>query len=129
MKYSMTDRKVERPTCTMISVLRLDDSDPDLSWLDQTDDEMGEGFEAQAAERKASYGDDWEMIGIRATAQVLIPMGGASNMQTIESPGLWGVESDSTDEYLHQIEDEQLDELRGILDALGIDHSNATIYR
>ena len=41
--------------------------------------------------------------------------------QEIRSAGLWGVESDSSEEYLREIEAEQMRELRAILGELGIE--------
>jgi len=125
----MTDRTVERPTCVSIKVSRMIDSDPDISWLDQSDEDMGEGYEATAAERKASYGIDWDLIGIQAEATFLIPVGDASSMQSLVSPGLWGIESDSSAEYLAEIEDEQITDVIAMLDALGIDHDGIEVER
>ena len=53
----------------------------------------------------------WHMIGIRAEAKIEIN----GVIQTITSAGLWGIESDSDEEYLEGIECEQLSELREIL--------------
>jgi hypothetical protein len=39
--------------------------------------------------------------------------------QTIRSGGLWGIESDSGDDYLTEVENEQLDELKDELHAIG----------
>ncbi len=102
-------------TIDTIRTVTLDDQDPDLSWLDQTDDQMGEGFEADANDRKDSYGDSWAMIGIRAEADVVI----AGTVQTIISPGLWGIESDSSRDYLKEVETEELQQLADILIELG----------
>lgn len=99
-----------------IEVRRQDDYDADLSYLDQTDAQMGEGFEAYAAQRKAAYwANDWGIVGVDARAIVCV--GGVR--QEITSGGLWGIESDSGEDYFTEIESEQLDELAGILRALG----------
>lgn len=98
-----------------IEVDREDDATPDLSWLDQTDDEMGEGFAAKAAQRKASYLQSWHMIGIRATAQIAL----GSLTQRIESGGVYGIESDSDEMYLREVEREQISELGETLEGLG----------
>ncbi len=71
----------------------------------------------QDYQRMESYNrGDWQAIGIRVTAEVVI--GGV--LQTITSAGLRGVESDSSDKYLDEIAAEQLDELRGILAEMGV---------
>jgi hypothetical protein len=96
-----------------IKIKRLPDEDPDLSWLEQSDEQMGEGFETYAKERLAAYGETWDMLGIVAEAKVVV--GGILICQTLTSGGLWGIESDSGDEYLQYVEDEQLAELRAVL--------------
>lgn len=100
----------------------LNDDDPDLSWLDQSDKEMGEGFEAQSKERKESYGKSWEMLGCVAKAEVSYPCGsnGDRRIETLTS-GLWGIESDSDKAYLRTIEKDQLIDLSQHLANFGID--------
>ncbi len=62
---------------------------------------------------------DWCFVGIRAEAEILLPLGDASIVQEITSGGLWGVESDSEREYLSEIETEELASLREQLGAVG----------
>jgi hypothetical protein len=56
----------------------------------------------------------WEYIGVVADAEIVVD----HTVQNIKSGGLWGVESDSGD-YLKEIANEQLSELREQLHALG----------
>lgn len=69
--------------------------------------------------------NEWGYIGVKAEAKIAIPDGGVTSkgetgiVQTIHSGGLWGIESHSEPEYLTQIENEQLDELRDQLHAIG----------
>ena len=99
--------------------LQTPDGDPDLSWLDQSDKEMGEGFEAQSALRKEAYQrGDWEMIAIRAQANIRIERDGCSTLYTLQSPGLWGIESDSDDAYLTEVFKEECATLRADIEAL-----------
>ena len=58
----------------------------------------------------------WHMIGVYAVARITI--GGVA--QEIRSAGLWGVESDSGD-YLPEVADEELAQLRGLLADVGIE--------
>lgn len=102
-------------TIESIEIQRVPDQDPDLSWLDQTDEQMGAGFEATATERKRTYGDTWEMVGVFARAKVTI--NGVS--QFIESGGLWGTESDSGEDHFRGIAKGQFAELRDMLLELG----------
>jgi hypothetical protein len=59
---------------------------------------------------------DFSFIGIRAEAQVHLT---GDLFQEITSGGLWGIESDSGESCLQEIEQEQLSELRAELEAIG----------
>ena len=66
----------------------------------------------------------WYFVGIAAKAEIKTTTG---TIQTIRSGGLWGIESDAGD-YLEQVAQEQLAELRAELTALNfgkraIDHA------
>lgn len=99
-----------------IEVRRIPDDDGDASWLEQSDADMGEGFEAQSRERLAALArGDWEFVGVMARAHIRV----AGVSQVIESAGLWGIESDSEESYFDLVAGEQLRELREILLALG----------
>lgn len=58
---------------------------------------------------------DWCFIGVRAHAEIVVD----GIYQDISSGGLWGIESDSDQEYLSDVDGEQLSELRDQLRALG----------
>ncbi len=91
----------------LVSVSVEDDDDPDLSWLDQSDSVMGEGFQAQATERKDSFGIDWSMIGIVVKVKDL------DEPHNEGRDALWGVESDSGEEYLRSVTLECIREAMG----------------
>lgn len=97
-----------------VTVHRVPDDDPDLSWLDQTDAVMGEGFERHANARKASYGDAWTMVGIYASAAITA----VGVVTTVDGPGLWGIESDSDDDYFADVSRDVVSELRKQLHVL-----------
>lgn len=59
--------------------------------------------------------DDWQYIGVKAQAEIVID----EVCQKITSGGLWGIESDSEESYLKEVESEEMAELRGILYELG----------
>lgn len=72
----------------------------------------------QDFERMEAYNrGDWCMIGICAKAEVVLT---GNAVQTIHSGGLWGVESDSGDEYLNTVKEEEADALAAELAALGV---------
>lgn len=80
------------------------DQDADLSWLDQTDAQMGVGFEESAAARKKAYArGEWEMVGVVVEAK----WHGA----ILETTSLWGIESDSGPEYFETVARELVGEL------------------
>ena len=94
------------------------DPHPDLSWLEP--DANPAAAEANA-ERLAAYrAGGWQCIGIRARATFLIGLGRAAVIQTVESPGLWGIESDSDPDYLDEVFAEEAQTLRGILAELNV---------
>ena len=89
------------------TVRQLDDC-PDGSYLEQG------GFE----ERLEQYRDNqFYFIGIRAKAEVQFEDNGA--IQTLQSGGLWGIESDSDEDYLKSVEQEEIDQLIDTLKAAG----------
>lgn len=55
---------------------------------------------------------DWEMLGIRVIAHILVVRSGTGTMYTITSAGLWGIESDSGEAYFAEVE---ADERAGVL--------------
>lgn len=92
------------------SMETTDDDSPDLSYLEQSYDsdvpnlEERDMYRKRDAERLAAYRrGDWHMIGIRAKATIWIQRSGYQTNYTIESPGLWGVESDSEKSYLDSV--------------------------
>ena len=87
------------------------------------------------AERLAAFHrGDWWMIGIRARAIVTVGdvvIGHTSKGPCLrdfdfvaESSGLWGIESDSGDDYRAEMYEEQIAELADALHALGFSHSD-----
>ena len=89
-----------------ICIDRLIDTDPDPSYLEQ------EGFEDRLAEYRSG---DFGFIGIRAIARVCVN----GIIQTLHSGGLWGIEDDSSEQYLCEIEQEELTQLRTELYSFG----------
>ena len=89
-----------------ITAKQIVDPFPDASYLES------ESFH----DRRQQYDNgDFGFIGIRAEAEIVV----AGVCQTINSGGLWGIESDSTPDYLSEIEQEEIEQLQEILQALG----------
>jgi hypothetical protein len=92
-----------------VYALVLPDEDPDPSYLDQ------ERFEER---REAYERGDFHFVGVRAVAD--IEVGGVN--QEIASGGLWGIESDSGDDYFATVAKDEYDQLVDILGDLGVKH-------
>lgn len=129
-----------------IKVERLPDYDCDLSWIGEFGNAIPDGkfgvkhdgdinsypyFISCNAENKKQAKQDYErimqfengnveMLGIKATAELRTSDNGRDWLiNHISSGGLWGIESDSGEEYLRGVEDDQIAELRGVLNQLG----------
>jgi hypothetical protein len=90
-----------------IKVFVLPDEDPDTSYLDQGD------FENR---KEAFHRGNFSFVGVRAEAEIVVD----GIIQTITSGGLWGIESDSGDEYIKEVAGEEYNDLRKILKTLGV---------
>lgn len=65
---------------------------------------------------EALNNSEWNYIGIVSKASVV---GAFGVVQTLRSGGLWGIESDSSGDYIRQVEDEELATLSTILKGFG----------
>ena len=85
--------------------------------------EACEHYAQQDAARLAAFhAGDWHLEGCYAVASVTVD----GTRQTIRTPGLWGIESDSGEEYRREVEEEERAALLGILSALGFDTTEET---
>ena len=90
-----------------IRVVVEHDPDPDISFLE------GDEFK----DRLDAYNrGEFDFVGVRAEAEVVVE----SIVQTLTSGGLWGVESDSGEEYLVGIAVEEYVQLRKVLKTIGV---------
>ena len=102
----------------MITVFKSDfsrrmvpDDCPDTSYLEQ------EGFE----DRREQYRQgEFEFVGIRAAVELPIPYGRDRILVKVESPGLWGIESDSGEDYFNSVFQEESNTLADMLAELGV---------
>jgi hypothetical protein len=103
---SISHRRCAMNRISSITAKQMFDPFPDASYLET------EGFQG----RRQQYGNgDFGFIGILAEAEIVV----SGVCQTITSGGLWGIESDSTPDYLSEIEQEEIEQLQEILQALG----------
>jgi hypothetical protein len=63
--------------------------------------------EEDRARLEAFNAGEWSMIGIRAKASITIIRNGVGTIYTMTSAGLYGVESDSGEDYLNEIFEEE----------------------
>ena len=102
----------------MITVAKRDfdrqivpDDCPDSSYLEQ------EGFADRLAEYRRGK---FDYVGVRAAVELPIPFGKDRILTRIESPGLWGIESDSGEDYLESVFQEESAILADMLAELGV---------
>lgn len=69
----------------------------------------------------------WWFVGVRAIADIEIDGAGRFSKQSITSGGLWGIESDSSPDYLAEVGREELADLRAQLVALGFSQRAVTM--
>ena len=63
---------------------------------------------------------DFNHIGVRVAVELPIPFGKDRILTRIESPGLWGIESDSGEDYLDSVFQEENEILADMLAELGV---------
>jgi len=90
-----------------VRILITADEYPDASYLEQ--DEFEERLDAY--ER-----GDFSLVGVRAEAEVTIE----GIAQTLKSSGLYGIESDSEQEYFDEVFDQEWSQLRSVLKTVGV---------
>lgn len=103
---------VQQRVETNVHILVQHDDSPDTSYLDQ------EGFEDR---RAAYYNDEFCFVGVRVSVEIHNWTTGVHT--TIQSAGLWGIESDSGEDYLRGVGLEELEQLRSELTERNIDIS------
>ena len=122
-----------------IVLKRMYDEDPDLSFLEQdyTDKDVTEEENKKYQERdrqrlEAFRNEEWNMIGIKAEAIIHIDNGRWKNskgesagwqIHKISSGGLWNIESDGSEEYFKEIEEQEIADLTDTLLEFGFSKS------
>jgi hypothetical protein len=90
---------------------------------DVSQDEFERMHDEAKARMRAWEAGEWNYVGVQARATIFVPIGGNSfSTYELLSPGLWSIESDSGEEYLNSVfEDEKaslLADLRKIGEAI-----------
>jgi len=90
----------------------VEDETPDASYLEQ------EGFEKRRGEYNRG---DFSFVGVRAVAEIHMPMDRKRAVfitSRIRSPGVWGIESDSGEDYFNQVFEDETEILMTMLNSL-----------
>jgi hypothetical protein len=64
---------------------------------------------------------DWQLLGVWAEAILRVTVNGMTQQQRIRSGGLWGIESDSSQEFIRSVQLDELADLRAQLEAFHVD--------
>jgi hypothetical protein len=70
---------------------------------------------------EAYYNDEWHYVGVRAVAHIRLVKNNVAFYTTLESAGVWGIESDSGEEYLREMFEQECRELEGWLKMIKVD--------
>lgn len=128
--YNYTDRKINADSplaVDFIEVVWQMDWHVDLSYLEQFEPDSEEGM-ADRERLEQFHNGNWFMMGCYAIAHVSYPVGQDSRrLETFRSGGLWGIESDSSKDYLNETEKEQLEDLKGHLEQFGLNVDLETV--
>lgn len=97
IQFKMFDTEREDGVYVTFRRLVIEDTDSDpREYLFQDDAYRAE----DQARLDAWLRGDWHFFGIQARADIEIVENGTATLHSITSPGLWAIESDSSDEYL-----------------------------
>jgi hypothetical protein len=119
-----TPAKIEQITVSIqFTMLEVPDEYPDLSYLQQnyadfSEDEAAKYRTLDAARLAAYNNGEWAAIGIKARANITVHRGYHSALYTLDSPGLWGIESDCDPAYKREVFAQEVAELRTDIEAI-----------
>lgn len=123
-------RCIDRPSAPQVVTITFErrqapDEHPDLSHLEQRYEDIGEPeerakcLEQDRARIEAYNNGEWHMRGLWVRACISVPIGGGSfAMFHLDSPGLWGVESDCGDDYEQETWRNEEHQLRQMMAAM-----------
>jgi len=92
----------------------ITDDEPDTSHLDQAD---------FADDKEAFQRGEFQFVGVRARIELKIPCRpeGHSILHEVESPGLWGLQTNSDAAYFDEVFTEECATLEHMLTTLGVE--------
>lgn len=128
---ALAEAETRKPRIESLRIVWDVDCDADMSWLkDELDSDDLTDDQKNAAQKRLDQfycGDAW-FEGCYAEATVSYPIGNHPcehrRLESFKSGGLWGIESDSGDDYKKDIEAEELSGLKHHLEHYGISVQN-----
>ncbi|HJX79187.1 hypothetical protein [Glutamicibacter sp.] len=128
MVYCDLKKIYKKPYIHAIKLVHEIDQYPDISYLQQSYDDVKDPIERQKYldQDKQRLNDAnngyWWMIGVYAQTEILVPIDGTNSCQLIplKSGGLWGIESDSGSDYIQDIEKQEIDQLKDLCKKLHV---------
>lgn len=75
-------------------------------------------LEADKERMDAFAREEWNFIGVIARAHICVVVNQVGVNTQMDSPGLWGIESDSDEEYLEEVFQSEIRELKQIIIAM-----------
>jgi len=82
-----------------------------------TDEEFREHFDKARERMEAFESGDWNYVGVRARAKCLVVRDNVGTYVNLDSPGVWGIESDAGD-YLDEVYREEIEEVKHMIEAM-----------
>lgn len=115
-RFAMSDTRKPDGCYVQFSRLIMEDNDASpRDYLFQDPD-----YAEEDADRLRTFQrGDWSFIGVRAVARCFIVQNGVGTYVNLESPGLWGIESESNSDYLDDVYAEEVNHLKGLIGAMG----------
>lgn len=122
----MNEQATTRAQVERVYIEVMTDQDGDPSWLTQTPAELGSlgaGAVWNRRRLKALQAGEWGFVGVRVRAEISVyDTGRGTILNTVQadSAGLWGIESDSGEDYFRSTAEDEWGELVDTLAALGL---------
>jgi len=113
----------EYPDTSYLGEFKRNGSYESCNYDTDSDDPEIQKYIEQDKQRLLDYGNTWHCLGCTAKMVVSYKLNeqGDRRLETLKSGGLWGIESDSPDEYFEDIAIEALNDLALHVNKFGIE--------
>lgn len=114
-QFNMLDTKAADGCYVTFEMIREDDHNASPNdYLFQDPDYQAE----DQARLDAFYEGDWRFVGVRAKAIIVIVRHNTATRYELASPGLWGIESDSEEDYFAEVLGDECNTLKADIAAM-----------